>query len=241
MNKEPGAKMTKKSTERNDPTKKKKDITHTEFMEFLAPFLELVDEKKIDLLKPSEPSAEAHISRSEYVRNSDILKDRLCACFIFKEEVSIDDLCGGREFTNDLRVLYEDRMLCTNVSFFQKMQILNEFQSSDSEGMMRRYIDQVKVNNERKNKIKEALGERLKMEGYYQLKGQLHKELDGQYKKMCLRKKKLAGTVDEEITKEYLLRMDEFLEIFGDWTQFPDDYYVHDDLFEKTSKHVYLD
>lgn len=206
----------------------KNEVTHTDFINFLEPFFEKVDEKKIKDLSETEPRKTLTNSIDLYKKCSSILKERLCNCFIFKNDFEFGDVKFDKEllFTN-----YPSHKNDTT-GFFSKHNILDYFKTLKIISTEQRYKDQVKENIKNKKIILEILKERIKINGYFEAYDLIHKELENVYKRMRSKKKKTIRDIDDETIDEYLKRIDEFFLAFGDCDQFEDNATIYPDILE---------
>jgi len=203
------------------------EVTHTDFINFLAPFFEPPDEKKFNDLVTVLPSQKQEKSLEFYKRYGSILKDRLCCCYVLNNDGEID--CNTH-FEKELSFRSQASSKNDFASFFVKNNILDDFKNIKLLSVEQEYEDQVRKNIMNRQIIGEALKERVKITGYFQAHEMIHKELENVYNKVRSKKKKMKLDLDDETVEEYLKRIDEFVVTFGDCNQFEDGCTTYPDI-----------
>jgi hypothetical protein len=212
----------------------KSDVTHTDFINFLEPFVDSVDEKKYnELLGPScikEPS----ITKEQYRLYNEQLRSILYNCYIFDDNVDLESTI----FEKELHLSKNFSLKNDDIAFFEKNLILNNFKTTNLIDATHRYKEQVCINNRRRKKIQEIFSKRIKALAYFRAYNLIHKELESIYRKIRLRRKKKQCDIEDQMISEYLNRIDEFIEIFGPPDQFSNDEFQFNNVFEEESKEL---
>ncbi|KAI5148688.1 hypothetical protein ENBRE01_0480 [Enteropsectra breve] len=208
----------------------KQSITHPEYMAFLEPYMEKLDQKKFELLKQQRPEClpeEASIDPSVYSNFNGILKDRMCCLYKFTNSMDI----GAGPFSNPLLLENDEDLLQSSASgFFKHEDVLTHFSVPEQHDFEKLYYKQVKINNKNRQQITQMIPERIKAEAYFELFNEIHTEIEETVKKQVQRKKRKVCQQENELIAEYIRRINEFHEVFGDAEQFPDDYYAFADM-----------
>lgn len=209
----------------------KNEITHTEFMNFLEPFFEAIDEKKFKELTKISDNKDLKVSEDIYKRSGSILKERLCSCYVFDDKVEIPE----GNFETELAFATFHNPKADFCQFFTKYNILDDFKTLKILSVEQEYRETVQQNNENRMIMAQALPERAKVTGYFQAYELINKELENVYRKAKIKKKKGRQDLDYETVEEYLYRIQEFIEVFGECHQFPDEVLLFPDLLKEDS------
>jgi hypothetical protein len=205
----------------------KNSVTHTDFMNFLDPFYDSIDEKKyLDVIKENERK-DFKFNKDKYNKYIETLREWIGSSYIFDDNVEIEDV----EFKKELIPEKEIKLKGNEIEYFQKINFLDKFQSEKLIQAKEKYKKINEKNNQMKRLMKEILPSRIKTISYFKAFNLIHKELEEIYKKRKGKKRKKIIDIEEETMEEYLLRMEEFFDTFGTSDQFSGDEYIYTDIF----------
>ncbi|KAI5170016.1 hypothetical protein PAEPH01_1177 [Pancytospora epiphaga] len=208
----------------------KVEVTHTDFMNFTNRFYESVTFPLFLELTAPRKSDEPIITKDHYKRFRKALKTRLCNCYIFDDDVPLEDVQYDTELLPLCPIENITEVIDKEIAFFSKHSILGEFESTSAAKESERIRRQTSANNRRRQKITAVLRDRLKISGYFHAYEAVHKELESIYRRILGKKKRMQISMENEFIEEQLNRTDEFFEKFGGPEQFTDDAFNFEDV-----------
>lgn len=204
-------------------------LTHQDFISFVEPFYELLKRKNFENLKKKVEPKNFSLKKDVYNKLTDILNTKLLGSYIFKENLEIPDFSGYRLL--EPRKPIKSQLITP--SFYEKSKILDEYRPEEFKTVNRQYLDQIRRNNERREKICEVIQERVKMSAYFHLYDMINGRLEDIQKKRISNKKMHKKSELENATiTEYLYRINEFFDAFGSPDQFSYEEMNHPNIFE---------
>ena len=207
--------------------KAEKEVSQTEFLSFLEPFLATMTLGHFKSILDGGAQQQAKIDPDVYARFSKDLKRRILNCYIFDQKTPLDD----RTFETELRPKAEIPSITPfTTEFFVKHDVLDEFRGPVSPVVEEKLGGLWREKKRLCEAICQAIIERAKIHGYFQIREQIQKGLDSVHNKMKARRKKQYEEAELEFIKEYLDRMDEFYAEFGTPDQFGYDALIFPDL-----------
>ena len=214
-----------KEIKEESENRKTKEITHVDFINFLEPFFEPIDEIKYQKLRTEENKENIQIN--SYTRYADVLRDRLCASFVVDESVDLENV---PEYSKELKPKSRIRLRSNAVKFFRKHSVLEEYKNPGMEQLVNECKAITAENNRRRAILAEGIAARMEPVGYFQVQELINKELEGIQRKRKQRKKNKTCLIEEGIIREYISRAEEFDRVFGKPNQFADDVQNYEDL-----------
>jgi len=164
----------------------------------------------------------------EYMAYFELIRDKLCAMY----KLTKTELSGDFDFKTELVVdLNELSRLTYKNEEFKVKAIENFFKNNQLiyEGLLpetiKNTIDYKCIKEKLKNmrsRIENVFEKRMFFRVYTKLYENIHKPLKELYMKNVMKRKKKMEEFDEETIFEYIHREKEFIEVFGEITQFKD-------------------
>lgn len=217
-----------KSKDSRDITKKMKNkdvFTHTEFLDYLDPFLEPLKEKHFSFLQTISQPKSFKLKKEVYLRWVDQLKEKLCSIYIFNDNVEFEKA----SFNTPLALAQNiKKFQHEKASFAEENEILENYRLKGFTNLINEYKAQVERNNQRKAAVLGVLEERIKYSGYFHAFDLIKKELEDIQKRRVHSKKLRKFEFEDETIKEYLNRIAEFYDAFGTPDQFNNNFEFSD-------------
>ncbi|OQS54586.1 hypothetical protein EHP00_91 [Ecytonucleospora hepatopenaei] len=223
-------------------------ILFNEFLNFTENFLILPTDKKYNEFFKEETENETKQYSQIYALLFDLIRDKLCAMY----KLTKSELPGDFDFKSELvvdlnelsRLTYknEEFKVRATENFFKNNQLIYEGLLPET---IKNTIDYKCIRDKLRimqNRIENVFEKRMFFKVYTKVYENIHKPLKEMYIKNIMKKKKKMDEFDEETIFEYLHRVKEFIEAFGEITQFKDEEMcfenILDDFDEFTDKYL---
>lgn len=199
--------------------KNKEVYTHTEFLDYLEPFLEPLKEKHLTFLQTLSQPKSFKLKKDVYLRWIDQIKEKLCSIYVFNDEIEYEKI----QFDTPLSLVQNIRKIQPDkTNFAEENEILENYRLKAFTSLVEEYKAQVERNNQRKKAIAAVIEERIRYFAYFRAFDLIKKELEDIQKKRVLSRKNRKSEFEMETISEYLNRISEFYDAFGMPDQFED-------------------